>query len=203
MIEAKFGFLQMEKKGVCGDAVELRQTTFGEAPETLDAIDMVLTHGKLMSLVIHPEMFLISHVDQSVVAGPAVGVDDGFQADAARNGLPQRLSATVGDDLGVDRTVALEDAEDDGLAGGAAAPFTTNAARTEVALVDLDLAEKRGRLFAVQRDDLAQTNKTSPYYCSRHPARLPSAPSSLPQNARSIAAAAPSSTGSSGYGHHP
>lgn len=156
MIEAKFGFLQMEKKGVCGDAVELRQTTFGEAPETLDAIDMVLTHGKLMSLVIHPEMFLISHVDQSVVAGPAVGVDDGFQADAARNGLPQRLSATVGDDLGVDRTVALEDAEDDGLAGGAAAPFTTNAARTEVALVDLDFSGERTPGFAPGGDPPAQ-----------------------------------------------
>ena len=79
-----------------GNAVELRQTTFGEAPETFDAIDVVFAHGKLMGFVIHAEMFLIAHVDQPVVAGPAVGMDDGFQADAARNGQPQRLSATVG-----------------------------------------------------------------------------------------------------------
>src|SRR5271157_77841 len=142
----------MEKKSVSGNAIELRQTTFGEAPETLDAVDVVLAHGKLMSFVIHAEMFLIAHVDQSVVAAPAVGVNDGFQADAAGNGLPQRLSPTVGDDLGVDKTVALEDAEDDGLAPSAAAAFASHATRTEVTLVDFHFAGKGTLGFAPGRD---------------------------------------------------
>ena len=130
----------MEIIGVRGNGVELRQTAFGEAPKALDAIDVVLAHGKLMGFVIHAEMFLIAHIDQPVIAGPAVGVDDGFQADAARNGLPQRLSATVGNDLGVDTTIALEDAKDDGFAGSTTSSLAPNPARTEVALVDLDFS---------------------------------------------------------------
>src|ERR1700687_842513 len=122
----------MERKGVRRNAVELSQATFGEAPETLDAIDMILAQSKLMSLVVYPEMFLISHIDQSVVAGPAIGMDDRFQADAAQNGLAERLAATVGDDLGVDIAVALEDAKDDGFTRSATATFAADAARTKV-----------------------------------------------------------------------
>ena len=146
----------MEKKGVRGNAVELGQATFGKAPEALDAVDVVLALSKLMSLVVHSEMLLIPHIDQSVIARPAVGMDDGFQADAAQNGLAQRLSATIRDDLGVDTAVALEDAKNDGLARSAATAFAPDAARAEVALIDFDFSGKGAVRFAPGGNPLAQ-----------------------------------------------
>ena len=132
----------MEKKGVSRYAVELGQASFGETPKALDAIDVVLAHGKLMRLVVHPKMFLISHIDQAVVATPTVGVDDRLEADTPQNGLAERLPPAVGNDLGIDISVALEDAKHDGLASCATASFAPNPTRAEVALIDFDFSSK-------------------------------------------------------------
>ena len=48
----------MKSKGVSGYAVELSQASFGETPKALDAIDVVLAHGKLMSLVVQPSEWM-------------------------------------------------------------------------------------------------------------------------------------------------
>jgi len=52
----------------------------------------------------------------------------------------QRLLAAVGDDLGVDASSALENAKYDGLASSSASALASDPARTEVALIDLNLA---------------------------------------------------------------
>ena len=128
----------MKNKGVSGYAVELGQASFGEAPKTLDAIDMVLADGKLVSLMVHPQMFLVAHVDQAVVTAPTIGVDDRLEADTAQNSLAERLSPAIGNDLGIDITVALEDAKHDRLASRPTAALAADASRAEVTLIDFD-----------------------------------------------------------------
>jgi hypothetical protein len=69
----------------------------------------------------------------------------------------ERPLRAVGHDLGVDASVALEDAEHDRLAAGAAAALAPDAARAEVRLVDLDLAAlERPAAFALVGQALAQ-----------------------------------------------
>jgi len=109
-----------------------------EAPKALDAIDVVLAYGQLMSLMVDAEMFLIAHIDQTVVTGPTVGVDDRLEANTAQNGLAERLSPAVGDDLGIDIAVALEDAKHDRLASRPTAALAPDATRAEVTLIDFD-----------------------------------------------------------------
>src|ERR1017187_250865 len=144
----------MKRKGVSGYAVEFGQPSFGETPKALDTIDVVLAHGELMSLVVHPEMFLIAHIDQAVVAGPTIGVDDRLEADTAQNGLAERLSPAVGDDLSIDIAVALEDAEHDGLASRATTTLAPDATRAEVTLIDFDFSSE-GVLRLAPAGDLA------------------------------------------------
>lgn len=132
----------MQVKRVSGDAVELRQTSLGKAPEALDAIDVVLPESKFVGLMVHPQVLLIPHVHQTVVARPAVGMDDRFETDSPQNGFAQGLSATVGHDLGVNMAIAFEDAKDDGLARSAPASLAANASGAEVTLIDFDLAGK-------------------------------------------------------------
>src|SRR5690606_18693727 len=138
MVEAELGLLQVQVEGVPGHAVELGQAVLGVAPEALDAVDVAASAGELVLAVVDAEVFGVADVDQAVVAGPAVGVDDALEADAAADRLPQRLFLHVGDDLGVDAVAPLEHAEDDGLAPGAPAPLAADASGAEVGLIDFD-----------------------------------------------------------------
>ena len=56
--------------------IELLESSFCEAPEGFDPVDMDLSfEGELVLSVIDPEMFVIAHIYQSVIAGPSIGVD--------------------------------------------------------------------------------------------------------------------------------
>ena len=84
----------------------------------------------------------VAEIDQAVVAAPAIGVDDGTgvhpSADDALQGRPR----AVRHDLGVDLALALQDAEDDRLAVGAAPAPARDPARPEDAFIDLDDTEQ-------------------------------------------------------------
>lgn len=73
--------------------------------ETFNTVDMRLAPNELILTVIHPEMFLISQVDQPIVPPPAIGVDDGLQADTSSNDRLEGFTTTVGNDFGVDFAV--------------------------------------------------------------------------------------------------
>lgn len=84
MVEAKFRFLQMPIECLPGDPVELGQTSFGEAPERFDPVDVIGIPGEFILSMMDPEMLVESHVDQAVVPAPSVGVNE-----ALRIGLPR------------------------------------------------------------------------------------------------------------------
>ena len=65
-----------------GQAFELGQADLGQAPEALDAVDV--DGAPLIPGMIDPEV-AIAEVDQAVVAGPAIGVDDGARVHPAPN----------------------------------------------------------------------------------------------------------------------
>jgi hypothetical protein len=143
VVETELSLLQMQIKRMPGHAVELRQPPFGKAPETLDAVHVTLAAGEFTLIVIDPQMPGISDIDQTVIAAPAIGMDDTVDAHMASNGPQKRAFAAVRHDLGINVPVAFEDAKDDGLAAGATAAFTANSTRSEVTFIDFHLAGKR------------------------------------------------------------
>ncbi len=156
MIEAKFGLFQMQQKGVPGHALELLEAGFGEAPEGLDAVDMRSAAHEFVLAVADAEVAVEAHVHQPVVAAPAVGVDHRGHVDfAAYDGL-QGLFRAVGYDFPVHLPAAFEQAEDDGFATGAPAPFAAHPARAEVAFVEFDRPVEFGRHGAPSQESVAQ-----------------------------------------------
>ena len=152
MVEAKFTFLEMDKKVFASNAAAFRQSRFRGAPETLDAIDMhAAAADKDTVAVLDAEMFAVPEVDQAVVANPAVGMNDAGQRDAPANNGPQSGLFGVGHDLRVDAALALEDAKDDRLAAGSAAAFAANPTAAEIRFVDFHGAADRGMFFALAR----------------------------------------------------
>lgn len=133
---------------MAGDAVELGQSSFGVAPEGLDAVDVGLEVGELVVVMPDAEVFGVADVDQAVIAPPAVAVNDAGQVDLAANCLQKRGFLGVGNDLRVDVAVAFEDAEDDRLAAGPATSLAAHVLGAEVRFVDFHLSLKGGLLLA-------------------------------------------------------
>ena len=161
MVEAEFGFFEVEVKRLLGHAVEFGEPAFGVAPEALDTVDMPLPTSEFICAVIDSKMFVETDVHQAVIPSPPIGVDDRMRIDMTANNRLQGGLGTVGHDLGVDLAVALKKAEYDGLAVGAATALTTDAASTEVGFVHLDGTIERRFLFTKLGDPLPYLEKNS------------------------------------------
>lgn len=90
--------------------------------------------------MINAKMLCKTNIDQAVITTPFVGMDDDVKTDiAAYNGL-QRAFLAIRDDLGINPSVTLENAKDDGFAARSATSFAANPFAAEIGLVNLDLA---------------------------------------------------------------
>jgi hypothetical protein len=107
---------------------------------------VTLVISKLIIAVIDSVMLRVSDINQSIIAAPAVTVDDGVNGDlATNNGLSSRFS-TVRDDLCIDPLVTLEKTEDDGLPARTATALATHAMRAEVRFINFNFAIVEWRL---------------------------------------------------------
>ena len=67
-VEAPLGFFQVQVERVRRDAVELPQAMFSEAPEALDAVDVVRATRELVLPVINSVVLRVPDIDEAVVA---------------------------------------------------------------------------------------------------------------------------------------
>ena len=63
-------------EGVFWNALELGEPDFCPSPKAFDAVDVGRAIDELVPGMIYPIM-TIAYIDQSVIAAPAIGVDDG------------------------------------------------------------------------------------------------------------------------------
>ena len=105
-----------EAPRVLGHAVKVGQAVRGVAPEALDAVDVRPAGGELVIAMMDPQVLGVAHVDQAVVAGPAVAVDDRVQANPATNRFLQRLFLHIRHDLRINPIASFEHLEHDRLA---------------------------------------------------------------------------------------
>ena len=87
MIKTEFCLLQMKKECLFWDSVEFHQTLFGIAPKWFDAVDVTAAVGKFIMTMPHPKMLWIANIHQTVIATPAVRMDDTFNGDVASYNL--------------------------------------------------------------------------------------------------------------------
>ena len=109
-VVAPFTLLEM-KIEIDFDTVELGEPAFGEAPESLNAVDMGATFCKSL-LLVDAHMLVVADIDQAIVSWPAVGADDALGIDPPADDGPQGVLGAIGHDLREDFPLPLEDAED-------------------------------------------------------------------------------------------
>src|SRR5437764_7899893 len=137
----------MQVEGMRRNAIELLQPSFRARPETFNAIDMTLVISKFIIRMQHPEMLRVANINQAIVTAPTVRMNHGLKRNMSANHLLQRAFAAVRHDLGIDRAITFEDAEDDSLATSSTSSFASDATSAEVRLVHLDLACKGRSTF--------------------------------------------------------
>ena len=74
LVEPILPLLQVQVEGPTGDSVELLQASLSEAPETLDAVDLMLATSELILTMIDSEMLCLANINQAVITAPALRV---------------------------------------------------------------------------------------------------------------------------------
>ncbi len=159
MVESELRFLEVEVEGVPGHSLELRQAVLGKTPEGLDAVDVVAAISELVFTVMYPEVLRVSDVDQSVVANPAIGVNDRVEADSSADKPLQSAFFGVWDDLSPHPVTTFQDSKHNGLFTRSAAPLALDSTWTEVRLVDFYRPSEWSLGFTDSRQTTADPEK--------------------------------------------
>lgn len=81
----EFALLEVQVERVLAHASEPGEPGFGDAPEALDAVDVVVTFGKLVVAMVDTKVLVVAHIHQAIVAFEPVGVDDAVIGHLAPN----------------------------------------------------------------------------------------------------------------------
>lgn len=116
-----FTFLKMQLEGA-GGSVDFGQPAFGEAPETLDAVDVDLALCERITLLgvrLDPQMLVIADIHEAGIPAPTITNDRGLQGHATPNKPFLCGLACILDDLSEDPAAALDNTKDGRLVGAA------------------------------------------------------------------------------------
>ena len=155
MIESKLSFFEMQIESTLGQAVELGHPSFCIAPKAFDAVDVTFARGELIGPVVDSEMLVKADIDQTIVTGPAVGMDDRSWVNVTPdNPLKSGLGA-VRHDFRIDHALTFEQPKDNRLAVGTAPTPTTNRMSAKVGLVHFNRSIQRRSQFTGFSQSLA------------------------------------------------
>lgn len=135
------------------DAVVFAQIAFGLVPEILYAVDVILAFGKDVAVI---DAAVMEQRDiENIVAGVAIGIDDGIRQDALLHGIQEGIGCRVGDHLRVDFPAALQDAEHRNFSCRAPATLAF-ADAAEITFINLECALLRKNIRQLSGNDFAQ-----------------------------------------------
>src|SRR5947209_18914517 len=104
-------------------------------------------------------MILVTYINQAIVTESNDRMNHGLKRNMSANHLLQRAFAAIRHDLGIDRAIAFEDAEDDSVARSTPASFASNSSCAEVRLVNFDLSGKGRGAFTFFSNALTDFDK--------------------------------------------
>jgi hypothetical protein len=146
MIKPKLALLQMQSKSMFSHAIELSQAALSKAPKGLNPIDMAATSYKLILSMVDPKVFIKANVDQTIIATPAIGVDDAQRISFASDNCLQGSFGRIRNNLRVNLIASLKQPKDNRFTSCTTASFAPHSAWTKVRLISLQLATQRRSL---------------------------------------------------------
>ena len=162
MIKSKFTFFKVQTKSTFANAPELIEPRFCDAPEVLNAIDMIMTIGKFITSMRDPIVLFITEVYKAVIGLKSIGINRRVLIDLLLYNGHQRASGAVFNNLGVNPTTAFDQAEDNVFTPCPTTPDPSDSPCSKVAFVDLNFTCIKGTLLlAVFSDAFSDFIKNS------------------------------------------
>ena len=119
------------------------ESRFGIAPKALDSINMTFIMNKLVLSMVDSEMFLVSEINEPVIASPAIRMDNTLDIYPAPNNGLQRGSPAVRNNFCEDTSIAPEDTEYNCFTESSPASFTFNSAGAKETFINFNFSRKR------------------------------------------------------------
>src|SRR6188768_4322549 len=137
MIKTKFGFFQVQVKSMRKHAIELSQMPFCKAPERFDTVNMPLTIGKFILSMVNPEVFVKTNINQSVIASPAIGMNDRIRRYMTTDNGLQRHFRTIRNNFRINFSLPLEHTKNNRFPIGSTTSFSSHALSAKIRFIDL------------------------------------------------------------------
>ena len=122
---------------------ESGESRFGITPKALDSIDMTFIMNKLILSMVDSKMFLVSEINEPIVAPPTVRMDNTLEVNTTSDNGLQCSSSAVWDDLSEDTPIAPKDTEYNCFSESSAASFTFNSTGAKETFINFNLSRKR------------------------------------------------------------
>ena len=135
----------MQVEGTGSHTSETNESCFCMPPDAFNTVDVVAAFGKFIFAMINTKVLAVTNIDQTVIATPAVRVDDAFQFYLSAYNRLQGGFRAIWNDFSINVTVPLKDAKDNRFAVCATASFAFDATRTKERFVNFNLS-REGRL---------------------------------------------------------
>lgn len=147
MVISELALLEMKVEPRGLEPPKLAKPRLGKTPKALDPVNVALPIDELVLAMIHPQVLGIPHAHEPIIAPPAIRVNDRLKVDFTPNGGLKGHFRDIREDLRIDLTVPLEDAEHDGLSEGSPAPSSFDPLCSKVGFINLNLSLEGGGLF--------------------------------------------------------
>ena len=164
VVEAPFGFLEVNEEPFLSDPAKFRHAKLRKTPEGFDAIDVVLSASEFISMMVDP---VVSEAvsDKSVVSLPAVGVNVATFDNSTLENRHQFCLGAVFDHAHEYPPLAFMKAQNRRFSTGSAPSFAANPLGSEIAFIDLDIANKGARLLKRQVNDALPQKEINALSC--------------------------------------
>ncbi len=152
MVEAPFGFLEVNEELFLPDPAKFRHAKLRKTPEGFDAIDVIFSTGELIGMVVDsvvPEAVC----DKAVVSLPTIGVNIAAFDDAPLENRHQFCLGAVFDNTHEHPPLAFMKAQNRCFPTSSAPSLAANPLGSKIAFIDLDIANKRAGLLKRQGND--------------------------------------------------
>jgi len=142
MIKPKLTLFQMQMEGGFSHATKPTKPCFGVTPKTLNTIDMRFSLNKFIAAMVDAKMFLITQIDQSIIAPPSIRMNDTFKLNTPPDDGLKRLSGAIGDDFSIDLPISFENTKDYRFARCTPSSSALNTTSTEITFINFNFTTK-------------------------------------------------------------
>jgi len=152
VVESPFRFLEVTEELFLPNPAKFRHAELRKTPEGFDAIDVVLSTGEFIGMVVD-SVVAEAVRDKSVVSLPTVGVNITTFDDATLENRHQFCLGAVFDNAHKHPSLAFVKTQNRCLSTCATPSFDANPLGSKIAFIDLDITNKRAGLLKRQGND--------------------------------------------------